>query len=439
MEIERRPAVDETQRALYEEIVAGLHSRGPNGRILFSVSTDRLSEGKGDVYVALGLAKYLSRLGWGVGLWPMSQWGNDMDDDVDVVVSMLEHFVPGLMPESTARIAWARNWTDAWAELPYLGQFDAVWASSSAAAERLAAAYGRPVDVVPIAADAELFASGDDPVEMTVATSVNSWGNARQIDSVLGELAARVDVTMFGARHPDQSIPHAVHAGAVSYFGLPDAYRRSRIVIDDLIDQAKIYGNQNSRLFESISAGALPITNVRDGLAELGLESVPSYDSAADLIEQVRRLTSDPEQYQALLDGLQDVVTARHTFEVRAAETDPLIRAAVAFAAARGPRPELFRWMAAERAQQIFSSTISDQRQIELESAVKRVEQLEEELVAASVRLDEQTALAHTAAVELEAFRDRRIMRAEVAVRKTLDAANRAPARVRTILSDWSR
>jgi hypothetical protein len=439
VEIERRPDVDENQRAEYEQIVTGARSHGPNGRILFSVSTDSLDEGRGDLFVALGLAKYLSRLGWGVGVWPMSRWGTDIDDDVDVVISMLESFVPGLMPDRTARIAWVRNWTDAWAELPFLAQFDGVWASSSAAADKLAPLYGRTVPVVPIAADDELFAAGDDEVDMTVSTTVNSWGTPRQIDSVLGELARHVDVSLFGTRSHEQTVPHAAHAGAVSYFSLPDAYRRSLIVIDDLIEQARVYGNQNSRLFESISAGALPITNVREGLDELGLGAVPSYGTAGELIELVQGFSADRAGCRELLEGLQSVVAARHTFQTRATEAEPLIRQAIETAAARAPRPELFRTVAEQSARLIFTSTISDHRQAELEREQAVTESLREELEEAALSLEGLRSELAVCMEELMAFRERRLTRAESLLRNSVSSAARAPRRAAATLRHWTR
>ena len=35
---------------------------------------------------------------------------------------MIESFVPGLLPPHVATVAWCRNWTSAWAALPYFAQ-----------------------------------------------------------------------------------------------------------------------------------------------------------------------------------------------------------------------------------------------------------------------------------------------------------------------------
>jgi hypothetical protein len=439
VEYERTPAIDDRQNDLYEKIAAGEFADGPNGRIAFAVSTTAVGEGRGDLYVALGLAKYLSRAGWGVRLWPMSHWGEDVDDDVDVVVSMLESFVPGLMRPETARIAWVRNWTDSWATQPFLDQYDAIWSSSAASAEKLSEAAGRPVSVVPIAADAELFTDIDGPIDMTVASTVNHWGNARQIHSVLTEVASRVDVSLFGEQGKGSEVHHALHAGRISYFGLPDVYHRSLVVLDDLIDQAKAYGNQNSRLFESIAAGAVPITNVRDGLDELGLSAVPTYTTAADLIETVNGLNADRERYERLLEELRLVVRERHTFEVRAAETEPLIRAAIAESAARAGRPALLRPLAAERANQIYTSTLSDLRQKAIDDRDERIEELEARAEAAERRVERLNSALVDVSARLAAYENRKLTRIESGLRRSVHLGTGFPGRVRSTLSRWSR
>ncbi|MCS5496244.1 glycosyltransferase [Cnuibacter physcomitrellae] len=356
------------------------------------MSTADLDEGKGDVYVALGLARALAARGWGVALHPMSDWGRQTPDDVDAVIVMLESFVPGLLAPTTAAIAWARNWIDAWSELPYLSEYDGVWASSPAAASTLAVPYGDEVAVVPISVDADLFSPSPSPVdrEALLLTTANGWGSPRQLDTVLHSVAESVPTTMFGVGDPAAAPPAADHRGAVSYFSLPDAYRRSWFVLDDVIDQARVYGCHNSRLFESIAAGSIPITNESLGLDALGLEDVPTYRDSADLIATIEGLHADPATYAALSARLQEQVRSAHTTSLRAEQAEDLVAVAVA-RARQSPRPRpMLTWAARERWSTIASSTTAAlhadsiaELQHEITRREEEVESLEHALAAA--------------------------------------------------------
>ncbi|WP_353809261.1 glycosyltransferase family protein [Agromyces sp. SYSU T00194] len=339
--------INTTQSELYRRLAAGEYAEGPRGTVAFCVSTDDLDEGKGDVYVALGLAKYLQRLGWGVRLWPARNWCDPVPK-VDVAIAMIESFVPGLVDEHTSVVAWVRNWTERWVELPYLDVFDGIWASSEASAAALRERSGHPVEVVPIAVDLELFAPADDPVEVRFAamTTVNFWGAEREIMDAIDGLTGPTSVMWFGANGEHLRLPrHAEHGGILDFFALPSAYAASSVVLDDVIGPAKAYGNHNSRLFESIAAGALPVTNARTGLAELGLADVPVYSDSATLDAALDAATgtAGPE----LAATLREVVRARHSYERRAETLDPVL-AGLRERAARGTRrpSALLAWVA---------------------------------------------------------------------------------------------
>jgi spore maturation protein CgeB len=76
----------------------------------------------------------------------------------------------------------------------------------------------------------------------------------------------------------------------------------------------------NSRVFEAIAAGALPVTNSSRGLDALGLADVPTYATPEELNPLIDRLLEDSEGRQALVEKLGAVVRERHSFEVRAEE-----------------------------------------------------------------------------------------------------------------------
>lgn len=328
----------------YGALARGEHATGPRGTIRFAVSTDDPAEGKGDLFVALGLARALRAEGWGVAMWPIPRWAEDVPADTTVLVSMIESFVPGLVPAGAATVAWVRNWTASWAAAAYLSEFDAVWTSSSAARDAVAAAYDGPVQVVPIAVDPDLFTTDDATSRSGRAvTTVNFWGARRAVQDVLLELEPAEPVVWFAANAEHVEASDAVELRpAVSFFALPEVYRSAAFVVDDVIAPAAEYGTLNSRLYESLACGALPVTDCAAGLDELGLGDVPVFTDAASL---ERALAMPAEERTALVERLRAVVTERHTYAHRAADVGPSLDAAVDRAAGRGgDRSALLRW-----------------------------------------------------------------------------------------------
>lgn len=337
----------------YAAIARGDHASGDRGTIRFAVSTDDPSEGKGDLFVALGLARALRAEGWGVDLWPISRWAEDVPEDTVVLVSMIESFVPGLVPAATATVAWVRNWTAQWAAAPYLQEFDAVWASSGIARDAVARGYDGPVEVVPIGVDTELFTTdrtADEPAERSdrTVTTVNFWGARRRVQDVLAEVAPEQPIVWFAANVEHvEAAPGVELRPAVPWFALPEVYRAAAFVVDDVIAPAAEYGTLNSRLYEALACGALPVTDCALGLDELGLAEVPVFSDAASLERAIAMPTAERD---ALVERLHAVVVDRHSYRARAVQVGPALDAAVATARTRtGARHPLLRFAALQR------------------------------------------------------------------------------------------
>lgn len=327
---------DESVVAEYRALAAGERASGPLGSLLVVVSTDDLTLSRGDLYVALGLSKYLNRLGWGITLWPTERWTEQTPAGYDAAIVMIETFIPGLIHPDTQAIAWVRNWTDRWADLPYLDSFAMLWCSSTGAAERIREVYAGPVEVVPLATDPELFRHIDVPRAPEVVTTANFWGVDRGLIAALKTVASAEKVTWFGKNARFLDIPPAIdHRHTIDYFKLPWVYSAWQFVIDDVIEAAAIYGTQNSRLFDALACGAIVITNTASGLAELGLEAVPQYDGPDSLAAVIADLRSDPPRADALAASLRAVVLERHTYAIRAEFVTGLLK---------GPQ-----WKAADR------------------------------------------------------------------------------------------
>jgi len=378
--------INDDEARHYAEIAGGVHSDGALGRIVFCVSTDDLEEGKGDPYVALGLGKYLIRKGWGVSLWPTRRWHETPDPEPTIAIVMLESFIPGLLPQSTTTIAWVRNWTDAWAALPYLEEFDGIWCSSPASADVIRSHYSGRVSFVPIATDLDLFSPDNNARVLPVVTTANYWGVERQLESALAAVAETLPVVWFGANGEHLKRAEVViHADRVSFFGLGSIYRQAKIVVDDLIEAACAYGSQNSRLFESIACGAVPITNSSIGLDHLGLGEVPSYSDDRPLTEVIGALLDDEGALRDLSERLRRVVVERHSFRIRADEVAPLLGEAIQRSHLRGARPGVLVWAAGERLKLQAAESMRDGHLI-------TVRRLEREQLAERARAQEELA-----------------------------------------------
>lgn len=333
---------DETIVDEYRALANGQRATGSLGSLLVVVSTDDLTLSRGDLYVALGLSKYLNRLGWGITLWPTERWTEQTPAGFDAAIVMIETFIPGLIHPDTPVIAWVRNWTDRWAELPYLDNFSQLWCSSQGAATRMREVYAGPVEVVPLATDPELFTHVDVPRAPEVVTTANFWGVDRGLIAALKTVASAEKVTWFGKNARFLDIPPSIdHRHTIEYFKLPWVYSAWQFVIDDVIEAAAIYGTQNSRLFDALACGAIVITNTASGLAELGLDEVPQYDGPDSLATVIADLRSDPARADALAASLRAVVLERHTYAIRAEFVTALLKAPQWTAAERTP---LFAW-----------------------------------------------------------------------------------------------
>lgn len=337
---------------LYRAVAAGHHTSGDRGTIAFVVSTDDLTESKGDLYVALALAVALVDDGWGVMLWPTDRYGDELPARIDIAVVMIESYVPGYVDRRTRLVGWVRNWAEVWAGLPYLHEFDALWCSSTASAELLGTVFGGEVRVVPIATDPIIFA----PVAAAerapgVATTANFWGVERGITGALRAVAAEHPVAWFGRNGTYlENLGDVDHRGLVEWGELNRVYSEWAIVLDDLIPAAAAYGNQNSRLFDALACGAFVVTNESRGLAELGLDDVATYATADDLARVVRELLADPPTLTDRAQRLSEHVRRNHSGTARAAILrDHLLALRPSAATPAGRRDSMLRWAASER------------------------------------------------------------------------------------------
>lgn len=329
----RLPVHEDVQvRDAYAAALARQSFTAGEGRIVMAVSSVNLAEGRGDLYTAIGMGRRLEQLGYEVVYRTPAGW-YDLPMHADLVIALIAErddvFEPARLSRRVRTLAWIRNQTDRWMTLPTLALFDAVAASSTPTLRAIRRVHPGPHLLLPIAVDEDLFRPTDVERVDAVATTINAFNRDRMLFRTLVEGDLGAPLAMYGRAEslPASLRPHA--HGPVSFFSLPAVYGSATLVLDDLQEGNRAFGNLNSRIYESLACGALPITNAAAGLEEAGLAEVPVAESAADLRALVARYRAEPAARDALVARLRDVVLSRHTYSRRASTLDSFLRSAV--------------------------------------------------------------------------------------------------------------
>jgi hypothetical protein len=315
--IEAFPAID--PHPLSAEYRAELASPrvGDGSGIGFAVSTTNFGEGRGDLFVATGLGRYLRRRGREASYFPPENWHDTAG--LEWVVAMMPGFRPSVLGAESKVVAWARNAFGEWLAHPELSSFQVILTSSPRFAEKVGEVYTGDIQLLPIGVDLELF---EPPATQSssrtgAVTTTNQWGGERDLYRALRSSPVAYPLHIYGQPAGLSPELHAHYLGPVDYFELPGIYWRAKVVLDDAHPAVIGWSAVNSRIFDSIAAGALPITNSGDGLEELGLSDVPTYSESAQLNELVGELLADDDKVRALVDHLRTVVMQRHSMEAR--------------------------------------------------------------------------------------------------------------------------
>ena len=301
------------------EIAHPLEPGDPGG--VFMVSTTSFGEGRGDLFVATGLGRSMRRRRFSVVYLDQGHWYQPLPD-AQWVVAMMPAFRPSRAASGPTTIGWARNEFMSWLTHPELDRFDAILCSSPSAAAEFERLYAGPIHVLPIGVDVELFRpiEGSTRQRDGVVSTVNQWGRERDVYRALRSMPIDFPLRIHGqsAGLPLQLARY--DQGPVHFFELPKVYWGARIVLDDFNRTTVGWGAVNSRVFEAIAAGALPVTNSHRGLDALGLAEMPTYAAQEELNPLVNRLLGDPDGAEALVEKLGMVVRERHSFDQRAAD-----------------------------------------------------------------------------------------------------------------------
>jgi GT2 family glycosyltransferase len=287
-----------------------------------AITVTRLDERRrfGDWYSAHELGDAIEALGWRVTYVERyeDRW-YELPRDVDVLVVLIDAFDLWRAPDHLVTVAWVRNWTDRWVGRPWFDDYDIVLASSEASVDLILRRSSHEPVLFPLATNGGRFrpdqASPDERCDVVFVGSY--WGEERSVSQVLAALGEEFDVRLYG-RGWDQvpDVAH-LHRGVCAYSRLPRVLASAQIVLDDTASPTKPYEAVNTRVFDALASGALPVSDNPSGVARLFRSPLPTWDHPDHAVALIRDLLRDEARRRELVDAGRTEVLTEHTYARR--------------------------------------------------------------------------------------------------------------------------
>ena len=295
-------------------------------KIAFAVSDDNSRTRSGDLFTAYELGLSLTmKFGWEISFLAPKNWYETAD--FDFVVAMVEGYSPSCSKKSGKRpvtIAWIRNWFEKWASSDDFSHFDMVLSSSMKGANIIKNISGREASILRIATNAHRFTPGlhkNKKKKLDYVFTGSQWSkDLRDIATVLPIAAGGFSGAVYGEGWDDVEGMKDLSKGSVDYEAMPELYRQARLCIDDANSQTRAAGSINSRVFDAIAAGCLPVTNGAIGVGEIFDDRIPIYNTPHELKETIQEYCSSDVKLKQILSPLREEVLSMHTYDQRADE-----------------------------------------------------------------------------------------------------------------------
>ncbi len=310
--------------------------QGRLSKIAFVVSEIADNTAAGDYYTALELARELNKLGkYDILFMDRRELAEEPKYNLrslDYIIVMIDGVNVGAFEQLSPHaklIAWARNWVDRWASHPWAQCYDMWLASSSKAVEYLKERFSAPVRLFPIATNYEAFSNAEprEDFRCDVCFTGSYFGAPRKIMKSLRPEKIKGKTKVFGHGWDAAGFFSSVLAGSVSYNQMPSVYASSKVLVDDANHVTNRWGSVNSRVFDAIAGGALPITNGSIGVSELFGDLCPSYQTSFELTDMINGYLKDEDSRVGAVQALQKIVVSEHTYAKRAAKLDEIFSA----------------------------------------------------------------------------------------------------------------
>lgn len=300
-----------------------------NFTVGFLVTESSENTTAGDYFTALSLATKLEKFGWNIRYYAQKPTGDQgnwyyIDDDVDVVISMLHGYDLNLLKSNNGmliKIAWLRNWFERWTDSDFFRNYDIVLASSQKACDYIENKMSMKAILFPIATDTQMFNENYESVEdyeCDYCFTGSYWNSKREIVGCLNPDALDYDFNLYGVNWEKINSLRKYIKGFVDYHDLPKVYASCKIVLDDANHVTKEFGSVNSRIFDSIASGRLILTNGTIGNQELFDGKIPEYHSKSELTSLLDYYLKHPDKRAQKVHELQEIVLNDHTYDIRA-------------------------------------------------------------------------------------------------------------------------
>ncbi|WP_320786676.1 glycosyltransferase [Methanosphaera sp.] len=296
--------------------------------IAFCVTQSDNNTTAGDYFTAKSFASNIKEeLKWNVVYLAQNPTTNQknwyfIDEDVDVIVSLLERYnINNIQSDNNPLlIAWPRNWFERWIDQPFFIDFDIILASSMKACKLIEKITDKKAHLFPIATDTKMFKEENNSCNEFICDycfTGSYWGAKREITGCLAPGECTYKFHLYGSNWEDSEFKD-YSKGFISYEMMPQIYASTKIVVDDANHATAKYGSVNSRVFDTIAAGKLVITNGTLGNNELFSGLIPEYHTKDELKNQINYYMQHEDKYENKIKQLQQIVLNNHTYKIRA-------------------------------------------------------------------------------------------------------------------------
>lgn len=245
----------------------------------------------GDYWVKYELTKALGQMGYAV----TNQRSN-------VVINLFGH--PAKLPRGAYKIIWVYSHPER-VTAEVLGRYDKIFCLSYSFAEKIRK-MGFECDVLYGATTKKRFCADDYKYDVFFVGN-NRRRGVRKIVQDVGNTVYNFKV--WGNGWEDKISDRYIGGEYIDYTELNEYYARSRISLNDHSEEMRKEGFVAVRIFDILASGGFCISDKNMGIEEIFGDTVPQYESGADLRKLIEFYIENPSERQKKMVARQKIVS----------------------------------------------------------------------------------------------------------------------------------